>query len=246
MSLNLKFARAYAGAGLPVFPLHGKQPATKHGLHDATTDLTQINQWWANDNYNIGLPVPSNAVVLDWDPRSGPDAIQNLKQYGELPATSTCVSGRGDGGCHMYYKVPEGVFTDRNLPDGIDIRVGRRHYCVTAPSKHPDTGGHYYWTGPEHIADAPRWLLDLIRPTIKRPQAPVITDNKDGAPLIRFVSELQEGQRNHGYFWAVCEALKDGIWGTIQGELKQAALSIGLTEHEVEATAASAERRMTQ
>ena len=247
MSLNLKFARAYASAGLPVFPLNGKQPATRHGLRDATTDLDQIDQWWTSSSYNVGLPVPKGVVVLDWDPRSGPDALNQLQsQYAPLPDTTTCISGRGDGGRHLYYKVPDGIFTDRNLPDGIDIRVGGKHYCVTAPSIHPDTGGHYYWTGPEYVADCPRWLLDLIRPVIKRPEAPAITDGKDGSALIRFVSELQEGQRNHGYFWAVCEAIKDGVWGAINQDLKQAALSIGLSEHEVHATAASAERRMNQ
>lgn len=246
MTLTHKFARAYATAGIPIFPLNGKQPATRHGLHDATTNLNQVDRWFANNEHNIGLPVPQGSIVLDWDPRSGPNALQQLKQHGELPATTTCISGRGDKGRHLYYRVPEGRYTDRNLPDGIDIRVGGRHYCVAAPSVHPDSGGHYYWTGPEYMADIPRWLLDLIRPTIKRPEAPVITNNKDGAPLIRFVAELQKGQRNHGYFWAVCEAIKDGIWPTIQDDLKQTAQAIGLTEHEIEATAASAERRMNQ
>lgn len=245
MSIFHKFARAYAGAGRPVFPLNGKAPATRHGFKDATTDLRVIDQWWTeNPNYNIGLPVLDGEVVLDVDPRSG--GLEGLAQLAELPATNTCITGRGDGGKHLWFKVGPGVFTDRNLPDGIDIRVGGRHYLVGPPSIHPDSGGHYYWSGPEYMEHAPRWLLDIIRPAIKRPEPPQPTGTNTGDGLIRFVSDLQEGQRNHGYFWAVCEALKDGIWATIQHDLKQAALSIGLTEHEVEASAASAQRRMTQ
>lgn len=244
----LKHALAMADTGLPIFPLNGKQPATRHGFKDATTDHEQVKHWWATTHpgANIGLPVMPGVTVLDYDPRSGPDALDQLQQrYGPLPATTTCVSGRGDGGRHLYYKTPEGAYTDKNLPPGIDIRVGGKHYCVAAPSIHPDTGGHYYWTGPEYIADAPRWLIDLLRPVIRQPVAPDPDQIGDGAGLIRFVTELQPGQRNHGYFWSVCEAIESGSWGVIQEDLKNAARHIGLTEHEVEATAASAQRRMT-
>lgn len=248
MNLNLKFARAYASAGLPVFPLHGKAPATRHGFKDATTHPTQINEWFNNNHgHNIGLPVRPGCIVLDVDPRSGgaQGLVQLQHQYAPLPDTTTCISGRGDDGKHIYLKVPDGVFTDRNLPDGIDIRVGGKHYLVAPPSIHPDTGGHYYWDGPEHIADCPRWLLDLIRPPIKPVEAPNINTSNTGAGLIKFVSELQEGQRNHGLFWALCEAIKDGLYPTIKPDLHQAALSIGLSEQEINTTAASAERRMS-
>ena len=244
MTLTHKFARAYATAGIPIFPLNGKQPATRHGLHDATTNLNQVDRWFANNEHNIGLPVPQGSIVLDWDPRSGPNALQQLKQHGELPATTTCISGRGDKGRHLYYRVPEGRYTDRNLPDGIDIRVGGRHYCVAAPSVHPDSGGHYYWTGPEYMADIPRWLLDLIRPTIKPVEPPQPISDVSGHGLIKFVAELTQGNRNQGVFWSACTAIQEGIFDAIKQDLKNAALSVGLAEPEIDATFASAVRRM--
>lgn len=245
-----KYARAYAGAGIPIFPLipRDKRPATKNGFHNATADLAQINKWWTeNPHYNIGLPVLPGSVVIDTDPRHNPHGLEQLEnRYLPLPATTTCISGRGDGGKHIYLKVPDGVYTDRHLPEGVDIRVGGKHYTVAAPSLHPDTGRPYTLTGPEHIADCPRWLLDLIRPAIKPVEAPNINPDNNGAGLIRFVSEAQQGQRNHILFWALCEAIKDGIYPAIKPDLHQAALSIGLSEQEINTTAASAERRMTQ
>ena len=245
----LKFALAYSGSGLPVFPLNGKQPATRHGLKDATTNRDQILEWFDNHNgHNIGLPLPKGTCALDVDPRSGGlEGLAQLEtQYAPLPATTVTISGRNDGGGHYFFKVPEGRLTDRNLPDGIDMRSGGRHYLVAPPSIHVDTGGYYRFAEPEHpIADCPRWLLDLIRPTIKPVETPVIRDGETGAGLIRFVAEAQEGQRNHILFWALCEALKDGIYPAIKQDLLNAALSVGLSEQEFHTTAASAERRMS-
>lgn len=246
----LKYALAYAGAGLPIFPLFQKRPATRHGFKDATTNLQQVEQWWhENPNYNIGLPVPSPCLVIDIDPRAG--GAQGLAQlenhYGALPDTTACITGRGDGGKHYYFKKPTGRLTDRNLPDGIDIRVGERHYVVAPPSIHPDTGGYYTWTGPEHIADCPEWLADLVSVPTAVPQPPSDAPPEDltDSGIVRFVAGLQSGQRNQGLFWAFCEALKDGVYQHIKDDIIQAARSIGLPDHEIHATAASAERRMS-
>lgn len=246
----LKYALAYAGAGLPIFPLSGKQPATRHGFKDATTDRDQILEWFDNNQgHNIGLPVPKDVLVIDIDPRAGGAlGLKRLEHhYGALPATSVCITGRGDGGKHYYFKKPTGRLTDRNLPDGIDIRVGERHYVVAPPSLHPDTGGHYYWTGPEHIADCPEWLADLISVPTAVPQPPSDAPPEDltDSGIVRFVAGLQSGQRNQGLFWAFCEALKDGVYQHIKDDIIQAARSIGLPDHEIHSTAASAERRMS-
>ena len=249
MSLNLKFALAYAGAGLPIFPLNGKQPATRHGFKDATTNLQQVEQWWhENPNYNIGLPVPKHTLVLDIDPRSGgAQGLTELEnQYGQLPETNTCITGRGDGGRHYYFTAPPGQFTDRNLPDGIDLRTAQKSYLVVPPSIHPDTGGHYYWTGPEGKAELPNWLFELIRHEYKPIEPPALNWNITGDKLVKFVSNLPQGQRNNGLFWACCEAIKDGSWAFIKNDLQQAAQHIGLTEPEINGTFASAERRASQ
>lgn len=249
MTLTHKFARAYATAGIPIFPLNGKQPATRHGFKDATTDLKKIDHWWGKDtNYNIGLPVPKGCVVLDIDPRAGGQDNLNtiLDRMGDLPLTTVCVTGRGDGGKHYYFKNPYGKRVDRNLPDGIDIRLGGYHYVVVPPSVHPDTGGYYYWDGPEHMTECPGWLIDNTT-TVQDIPTPSFVP-LGGVPsngLARFVAELQEGQRNHGLFWAVCSAIEGGTWSSIKNDIKDAARSIGLPDREIETTAASAERRMS-
>ena len=59
MSTLLDAALRYAALGYPVFPcLPGeKAPITPHGFRDATTDIAQIEAWWAkHPDANIGLP----------------------------------------------------------------------------------------------------------------------------------------------------------------------------------------------
>ncbi|WP_425248482.1 bifunctional DNA primase/polymerase [Auritidibacter ignavus] len=247
-TLTLTYARAYAETGLPVFPLHGKKPATRHGLKDATTDLVQISQWFDNTNgHNIGLPVPPGCVVLDVDPRSGGiDGLKRLEaEHGPLPPTTVSVSGRGDGGHHQFFKSPpDQPYTDRHLPDGLDIRAGGKHYVVAPPSVHPVTGGHYYFQEPvTPVAEVPRWLLDRLRPPIRPVQPPTPRQGSTGEHLINWVTNLQEGERNHGLFWAACTAIEEGVLDHIRADLEHAGLHIGLPAHEVQATIRSAERR---
>jgi hypothetical protein len=74
-SNQLSRALRYARYGLHVLPVYGitkdghcsckagknckrsaKHPCTKHGVHDATTDTSQIKEWWGKrPNANIGI-----------------------------------------------------------------------------------------------------------------------------------------------------------------------------------------------
>src|ERR1019366_8019007 len=61
-------ALAYAGAGWPVFPCRpgGKEPATRNGFHDASTDERQIREWWHREpdrNVAIATGAPGPDVV---------------------------------------------------------------------------------------------------------------------------------------------------------------------------------------
>lgn len=64
----LEAALAYANYGWPVFPLkaRSKQPATRHGFKDATTDPDRIRTWWTrHPDHNIGLPIGLAFDVID-------------------------------------------------------------------------------------------------------------------------------------------------------------------------------------
>ena len=81
-------ALAYARCGWPVFPCQpgGKEPATRHGFRDATTDRQQIASWWrrqpaANVAIATGQPGPD---VLDID-QHGP-AGNGFTAYRQLRA----------------------------------------------------------------------------------------------------------------------------------------------------------------
>ncbi len=81
-------ALAYARHGWPVFPCvpGGKEPATRHGFRDASTDPGQIRHWWnrlpgANVAIATGSPGPD---VLDVD-QHGPPGTASLPITGSRP-----------------------------------------------------------------------------------------------------------------------------------------------------------------
>jgi hypothetical protein len=85
-----------------VLPLRGKGPAIpgSRGVLDATDDpkqiAAQIARWRPT---GIGIRIPTWAVVLDVDPRSGGDATlaQLIAEHGLLPATLAALTGLGTG-----------------------------------------------------------------------------------------------------------------------------------------------------
>lgn len=175
----------YALNNWQVFPLHGKVPAIPnphrkgswerqnckgecglagHGVLDATTDTGQIAKWWGGKyvGANIGVRVPQSMIVLDIDPRSG--GIESLAaleaRFGNLPETLTTISGRGDGGKHLFYRRPPGMLSGRRLGRGIDLKTSSG-YTVGAPSIHPDSRKPYIRV--DHpVADPPTWLVELL------------------------------------------------------------------------------------
>jgi hypothetical protein len=112
----------------------------------------------------------SQVVVLDDDPRNGGTAsLEGLQaRRGPLPPTLTVITGRGDGGRHRYYGIPEGVHVPtvtNGLGDGLDVK-GEKGFVCWPPSQHA-SGGFYDLdrTQPMAIAPLPEDLLtDLARP----------------------------------------------------------------------------------
>lgn len=179
----------YAARGWHVLPLHsvrggrctcgrsdctspGKHPRTLHGVHDATTDLNQLAEWyerWPDANVGIATGRTSGLVVLDIDPRNrGDDSLDDLiMKYGRLPDTLEVLTG--GGGRHLYFRYPTGVqylkSSKSSLGAGLDISADGT-YVVAPPSSHV-SGNSYVWeasSDPENDepADLPTWLLNLL------------------------------------------------------------------------------------
>lgn len=171
MSLGASAMRC-AKKGWPVFPLNGKIPMIAHGLNAASTDPTQIREWWTRwPDANIGLCTGAAAGiwVLDLDNKPDKNGIASIdaleSEHGVTPPTLTIRTG--SGGFHAYFAAP----TDREVRNrtavrpGIDVR-GDGGYVVAPPSIHPGTGLPYAVVESRRvpIIEAPAWLLDLVAP----------------------------------------------------------------------------------
>lgn len=140
-------ALGYARCGWPVFPCRpgAKEPATRHGFRDASTDAGQIRHWWhrqpgANVAIATGWPGPD---VLDVDyhgrARSGFPAWNQLKSTGLATGASMIVATQG-GGLHAYF-------------------AGSRQVCGRLP--------HITWTSaPSAATCSPRHRRSTASPTV--------------------------------------------------------------------------------
>jgi Bifunctional DNA primase/polymerase, N-terminal len=243
-------ALALAAHGWAVFPCkwrgeNAKAPLTINGHHDASRDHDQITAWWTRwPNAMIGAPVPESMLVIDIDPRNrgSLDALEQIA--GPMPITLAVWSGRNDGGRHLYFQRPLGQLTSTRLPDGVDLKVGGKSYCVVPPSIHPDTGKPYRWVSRCEPAILPARLQGLLTPPprpIYRPR----NRNTSAVGLLRKVAEASEGNRNNALFWAACRAGEDGILDEIEDQLLAAAISTGVSELGARKTVTSARRTTT-
>ena len=188
MTDSLSLMSYWAQRGWPVIPLYevinpgsaapicscdkgadcdspGKHPRTANGVKDATTDPTRIQGWaklWPTANVG-GSCV--GRLVIDVDPRSGgawPDG---------LPSTKRHMSGRGDGGGHLIFKLSSeqqasGVHSGSNvLSEGVDVKTGPNSYIVLPGSVH-QTGGRYIETD-DVVVLAPDELVAKVNETAR-------------------------------------------------------------------------------
>src|SRR5699024_5204949 len=195
----------------------------------------------------IGVAIPDQFTVVDLDHRHGGSMEALEAVTGPLPETMTSWSGRNDGGRHLWFVKPEGNFSSRNLPPGVDLKEGGKGYVIAPPSVHPDTGQPYQWGKECPFAELPAQAVDALRPPAK-PSVPLPTVTarpSSSHGLVRSVAEAVEGERNENLFWASCRAFDHGDDAVIQ-DLFEAALSVGLTESEASSTIDSARRTERQ
>ena len=165
-----------------------------HGLHDATTDPRKIHMWWRRwPNANIGMPTGERSGVWGLD-EDRPGAVEKLeREHGPIPPTLKVKTPRG--GQHLYFRHTEGVTNSSGgLPEGIDVR-GQGGYVLVPPS----TG--YRVERREEVAEAPGWLLGMVRERASQPREKAKTSHStpEGGETI------PEGSRNSALFF---EALR--------------------------------------
>jgi hypothetical protein len=241
-------ALACARHGWPVFPCQpgSKEPATRHGFLDATTDLDKITWWWrrqpeANLAIATGHPGPD---VLDIDQHgpagNGFAALNRLKRAGLVDGAAALVA-TPSGGAHLYFA-------------GSDQRCGKlpRHhidfraqggYILAPPSQ---VGGRPYRVV---ISQGEPGSLDWakvtrhLEPERTVAARPASVQHGDLSHLAAWVAALapDSHNRNDGLFWAACRAAEAGD-DQVLDQLADAARATGLTDHEIGATIRSARR----
>lgn len=245
----LEAALAYARLGWCVLPLHsmkdgrctcgkddctsqGKHPITQNGTKDASSEESQIEQWWYTYPYaNVGVATGPESGIFMLGP-DGDEGIQDLQklqqQHGQLPETTHELSG--GGGEHYIFQCPSGRKVKNRANAGglkIDVR-GEGGYFVAAPSLHKSGKLYTMVVPPETTppAEAPGWLLDWMetaKGTSKAKLAKksvvlkVRSDDVDGSVLSRAVAYLKKcppaisGQNGHDQTFAVARAIVYGF-----------------------------------
>jgi replicative DNA helicase len=167
----LAAALELAQRGLPVFPLlpNSKEPdgqLAPNGYKNASCNHDTITAWWTqHPENNIGIAIPDHLIVVDVDPRNGGADTWAQLSAGRTINTLTSISGRGDGGFHLWLNRIDGPLRTK-LGPGVDVKHGGKGYIVAPPSLHPDTGQPYTWADPTATtADPPDWLTrQLAKP----------------------------------------------------------------------------------
>jgi len=240
-------ALAYARAGLDVLPLApgGKTPLgalVAHGKDDASSDVEQVRDWWCQcPDANIGVRPAVGVVVVDVDPRDGgATALVELTRPHDGLTPTQC-AWTGGNGLHAWYQAA-GPFKGK-LCRGVDLK-GHGGYVVAPPSLHP-SGKRYVWANDLPIAEAPPWLVALMRKPVL-PLRPVlgvlggVASARADDALVGVVARARTGGRNDALHWAACRAAERGSPPALVAKLHRAAVNVGLPAEEVERTLTSA------
>ena len=238
----------------------GKHPLTRRGLHDATRDENVVRRWWwrwRGANVAVATGEVSAIAVVDIDLPGALGSLEHVLEH--LPPTLTGLAG--GGGLHLVYACERklGNKTGR-LPGlaaevvGIDLR-GDGGYVVAPPSRHR-SGVRYSWLD-DAVAPVlvPDWMQEAPRPRQPRAAVGPAHFHGDGSAYgLHVLSEelarlgrAAKGRRNHELNRAAFTVAQVTAGGELLEASARAALvaegvRIGLTEHEVALTIASAFR----
>ena len=226
---TLQSALSLAAKGVAVFPCKNrpddpkidKRPHTANGFDDAVTDPSAID-----------LDFTKHDEALAWYEHN----------RDRLPRTRMHITR--SGGRHFLFKPhPEIKNSAGKIEIGVDTR-GAGGYCIWWPAEGLEVlhGGI--------VADAPDWLVALMRP---RPKVRLVVDrgarrsrnpSNKLAGVLRCMRQAREGERNALLFWcakrvrdmvAVGELDRAGYHAAF-GDLITAAMEAGLTHSEAQKT----------
>ncbi len=118
---------------------------------------------------SYGIVLSDEDIVVDFDPRNNPDALDELNKLLKLDIEEFCslVVKTGSGGKHLFFKKPQNVKTVKTLSSvkGIDF-LSYGSFAVGCGSFHK-SGYSYEFpdhkkSNPLNVTDAPKQLLNLI------------------------------------------------------------------------------------
>jgi len=156
-------ARKLHALGFKTLPIKPgtKEPATKHGVKDATDDNATTDAYYAlNPKHGIGVS-GDGFVIFDFDVKEGLDGRDALIGW-DLP--DTLCQTTPSGGYHMIYRCADEIRPSVNPNIAVDVR-GWHSYIVCDP-----TPGYCFEDDCE-IADADSTVmafLEHVRPSSTR------------------------------------------------------------------------------
>ena len=202
----LKQSKRFIERDTPVFPVkaNSKIPLTSNGFKDATTDLSQLEEWAEKfPDANIGIPTggTSGFIVIDLDCKNGVDGIKEFASLCVnlgvvLPETYRVKTP--SAGEHIYLKSKySGLIRNSAgvLAPGVDVR-GEGGYVV-APGSMIDGKKYEVIEGRiESMAKLPKKLRKVLQKKNRKRHASATNGNGR--------THYHRGQRNELLFKDVC------------------------------------------
>ena len=173
----------------------GKRPRDKDWPKRSYDTETVIAECVAN-NWNVGLRLKQEDLVVDIDPRNGGDESFErwCEEHGLDPVGWPCCR-TGSGGRHYFLKKPPGFRIRGSLGKdfaGLEFKTAGQQ-VVAAGSIHPEAKQRYRWERPPlEPVDAPEAMLESIRkpePTGETSKGGEYTPEQIGAMLERLTPQ---------------------------------------------------------